>query len=139
MYSIFKNTVYMRKWNTSLKDVDNLDTLAVLLMQNITSLSSDITKWSHRRFLYSLEAPQALKMQHNWILVKKSTTYVLALIKLHLCLKENYSEISAHQAFSQSARCPWTDILSDTQMKKTLVYQFTLQMLSLETLFPFLL
>lgn len=121
-YSKFrKNTVYMRKWNTLLRDVDNLDTLAVLLMQNATSLSSDITKWSHRRFLYSLGAPQALKKQHNWILGKKSTTYMLALIKLHLCLKENYSEISACQVFSQSAQCPWTDILSDTQMK-TSVY-----------------
>lgn len=60
---------------------------------------------------------------------------MLALIKLHLCLKENYSEISACQVFSQSAQCPWTDILSDTQMKKTLVYQFTLQTFSLGNTF----
>lgn len=93
----------MRKLNTLLKDIDNLDTFAELLMQNVASLSSDITKCNVRRFLYSLEAPQALKMQHNWTLVKKSTTYMLALIKLHLCLKQNYSEITAHQVFSVSS------------------------------------
>lgn len=54
----------MRKLNTLLKDIDNLDTFAEL-MQNVASLSSDITKCNVRRFLYSLEAPQALKMQHN--------------------------------------------------------------------------
>lgn len=62
----------MRKLNTLLMDVDNLDTLAVLLMQNATNLPSDISKWSHRRFLYSLEAPQALKCSITEFWLKKA-------------------------------------------------------------------